>query len=182
MRRVSAPLLAVAATLLCATTLRSQELSSEITESSRPIRLLHSWYDTIKTPDGEVPRRVVILFDYNKAVTLERWYTLEGKLFWSRSFVLSPPTASDVEIEEAFDIVRRDPEMIPIMKRFHAVLEGGFVIEEGRGKACGPRSRCLLIQVLSPDRSGLIRAMGVDLVKRNIPYRTFVPSEHAGVK
>jgi len=68
------------------------------------------------------------------------------------------------------------------MKRFHAVLEGGFVIEEGRGKACGPRSRCLLIQVLSPDRSGLIRAMGVDLVKRNIPYRTFVPSEHPGVK
>jgi hypothetical protein len=182
MKRVSAPLLTVAATLLWATTLQAQQLSSAITESSRPIRLLHSWYDTIKTPNGEVPRRVDILFDYNKAVTLERWYTLEGKLFWSRSFVLSPPTASDVEIEEAFNIVRNDPEMTKIIKRFSAVLEGGFVIEEGRGRACGPGARCLLIQVLSPDRSGLIRTMGVDLVKQNIPYRTFVPSEHPGIK
>jgi hypothetical protein len=72
--------------------------------------------------------------------------------------------------------------MIKVMKRFNAVLDGGFLIEEGRGKACGPGARCLLVQVLSPDRSGLIRVMGVDLVKMNIPYRTFVPSEHPGVK
>jgi hypothetical protein len=182
MKRVSAPLLTVAATLLCANTFRAQQLTSAITESSRPVRLLRNWYDTIKTPGGEIPRRVDILYDYSKAAAFERWYTMDGRMFFERKFVLNPPTPSDKEIEEAFEIVRKDPEMIKVMKRFNAVLDGGFLIEEGRGKACGPGARCLLVQVLSPDRSGLIRVMGVDLVKMNIPYRTFVPSEHPGVK
>ena len=69
-----------------------------------------------------------------------------------------------------------------ILTRFSAQLEGGFLIEEGRGKACGPGARCLLIQILSPDRSGLIRVVGVDLVKQAIPYRTFLPSQHPGIK
>ena len=62
------------------------------------------------------------------------------------------------------------------------VLVNPEIIEEGRGKACGPGARCLLIQILSPDRSGLIRVMGVDLVKQTIAYRTFLPSEHPGIK
>ena len=68
------------------------------------------------------------------------------------------------------------------LARFTAELEGGFLIEEGRGAPCGPGAGCLLSQVLSPDRSGLIRVVGVDLVKQTIPYRQFVPSEHPGVK
>lgn len=182
MRRASAPLLTVAATLLCATTLRAQQLSSAVNENSRPVRLLRNWYDTIKTARGEMPRRVDIVYDYSKAAAFERWYTMDGRMFFERKFVLNTPTPSDKEIAEAFEIVRKDPEMIPIMKRFNAVLDGGFLIEEGRGKACGPGARCLLVQVLSPDHSGIIRVMGVDLVKMNIPYRTFVPSEHPGVK
>jgi hypothetical protein len=182
MKRVSAPLLTIAATLLCATTIRAQQLGSAITESSRPVRLLHDWYDTIKTPRGEIARRVDILYDYSKATAIERWYTIDGRQFFERRFVVNPPLPSEKEIEEAFEIVRTDREMIPIIRRFNAVLDGGFLIEEGRGKACGPGSRCVLVQVLSPDRSGLIRVMGVDLVKRNIPYRAFVPSEHPGVK
>ena len=55
-------------------------------------------------------------------------------------------------------------------------------LEEGRGTACGPGARCLLVKLLSPDRSGLIRVVGVDLVKRTIPYRNFGPSAHAGTK
>jgi len=182
MKRVSAPLLAVAATLVFVTSIQAQQLSSAIDENSRPVRLLRNWYDTIKTPRGEMPRRVDIVYDYSKAAAFERWHSMDGRMFFERKFVLNPPTPSDMEIEEAFEIVRKDPEMIPILRRFNAVLDGGFLIEEGRGKACGPGARCLLVQVLSPDRSGLIRVMGVDLVKMNIPYRTFVPSEHPGVK
>ncbi|MEX0878906.1 MAG: hypothetical protein WEB59_14605 [Thermoanaerobaculia bacterium] len=155
---------------------------SEVTRSSRPLRLLRTWYDSIKTPAGDLPRRVDILYDYGSASALERAYTLDGRLISSRRIVVNPPTPSPEEIEEAFAIVRADAEMARIIGRFSADLEGGFLIEEARGTACGPGARCLLIQVLSPDHSGLIRVMGVDLVKRNIPYRTFVPSEHAGVK
>lgn len=182
MRRSSAPLLTAATLLFCAIAARAQQPEPAISESSRPVRLLRNWYDTIKTSGGEMPRRVDILYDYAKAAAFERWYTLDGRKFFERWFVVNPPTPSDKEIEEAFEIVRTDTEMIPILRRFNAVLDGGFLIEEGRGKRCGPGARCLLVQVLSPDRLGLIRVMGVDLVKRNIPYRTFVPSEHPGVK
>src|SRR5262245_60405783 len=117
MKRVSGPLLTVAAVLVCAATIRAQQPSSAITESSRPARLLRNWYDTIKTPKGEVPRRVDIVYDYSKAAAYERWYTTDGHQFFERKFVLNPPTPSDQEIEEAFDIVRKDPDLVPIMRR-----------------------------------------------------------------
>ncbi len=150
--------------------------------SSRPVRLLRSWYDSIKTPQGDVPRRVDILYDYRRAAAFERTYTLDGRQISNRRIVVNPPTPSEQEIAEAFAIVRVDPEMARIIRRFRADLEGGFIIEEGRTKPCGPGSRCVLIQILSPDHSGLIRVAGVDLVRRRVVYRTFVPSEHPGVK
>jgi hypothetical protein len=155
---------------------------SSVTRDSRPVRLLRTWYEPVKTPEGDVMRRVDILYDYGSAAAFERVYTLEGQLLTNRRIVVNPPTASQEEIQEAFGVVRADAEFARVIQRFSAELEGGFLIEEGRGTACGPGARCLLIKLLSPDHSGLIRVMGVDLVKRSIPYRTFVPSEHPGVK
>jgi hypothetical protein len=151
-------------------------------ESSRPVRLLRSWYDSIKTRQGDVARRVDILDDYDRAAAFERSYTLDGRPISSRRLVVNPPTPSEEEIAEAFDIVRADPEIARMVRRYSAELEGGFLIEEGRGRACGPGARCLLVQVLSPDHSGLIRVAAVDLVKQQVTYRNFVPSEHPGVK
>ena len=153
-----------------------------VTRESRPVRLLRSWYEPVKTADGEVIRRVDILYDYDRAAAFERVYGLDGRLLRSRRIVVNPPTASPEEIEEAFEIVRSDPEFARVIHRFSAELEGGFLIEEGRKTSCGPGARCLLIKLLSPDHSGLIRVVGVDLVKRSIAYRNFVPSEHPGIK
>lgn len=155
---------------------------SSVTASTRPVRLLRTWYDSIKTPAGDQQRRVEVLYDYDQALAFERTYTLDGQLIASRRLDSNPPAPSQEEIQEAFDIVRADVELARILERFSADLEGGFLIEERPGTACGPGGRCLLIQVLSPDHSGLIRAVAVDLVKQSIPYRTFVPSEHPGVK
>jgi hypothetical protein len=160
----------------------SAPADSTITTTSRPVRLLRTWYDSIKTPEGDVPRRVDMLYDYGKAAAFERVYTLDGQLLTNRRIVVNPPTPSQEEIAEAFEIVRADAEFSRAIQRFSADLEGGFLIEEGRGTPCGPGARCLLIKIVSPDHSGLIRNMGVDLVKRSIPYRMFVPSEHPGVK
>jgi hypothetical protein len=155
---------------------------SLVTRSSRPVRLLRSWHDSIKTPKGDLQRRVDLLYDYQKAAAFERAYTLDGRLIASRRIVVNPPTPSQEEIQEAFDIIRADDELARVLLEFSAELEGGFLIEEGRGTACGPGARCLLIHLLSPDRSRLVRAVGVDLVRRYVPYRTFIPSEHPGVK
>ena len=157
-------------------------VESPITRTSRPVRLLRSWHEPVKTPAGDLVRRVDIVYDYRNAAAFERVYTLEGRLLRNRRIVVNPPAPSQEEIREAFDIVRADAEMGRILGRFSGQLEGGFLIEEGRGRACGPGARCLLIQILSRDRAGLIRVMGVDLVKQSIAYRTFLPSEHPGIK
>jgi hypothetical protein len=176
MRRILAGLVLLLGVVSAAPT------ETTITRSSRPIRLLRSWYDPVKTPDGDVYRRVDLLYDYHRAHTIENTYDAEGRLVLTRRIVVNPPPPTQEEIQEAFEIVRADPEMAKAIERFSAELEGGFLIEEGRGTACGPGARCLLVQVLSSDRSGSIRVVGVDLVKRAIPYRNFIPSEHPGVK
>ena len=155
---------------------------STVTRVSRPVRLLRTWLEPVKTPAGDVMRRVDMLYDYDRAAAFERVYDLDGQLLRDRRIVVNPPTPSPEEIQEAFDVVRADPELAKVIKRFSAELEGGFLIEEGRRAPCGPGARCLLIKIVSPDRSGLIRVMGVDLVRRSIPYRNFVPSEHPGIK
>ena len=178
MRRILRVGLVSAATALAAV----GQAQSPVTRESRPVRLLRTWHDPVKTARGDVWRRVDVVYDYGQAAAFERVYTMDGHLIRNRRIVVNPPAPSQEEIEEAFRIVRADAEMARILQRYGEHLEGGFLIEEGRGKACGPGARCLLIQILSPDRTGLVRVMGVDLVRRAIAYRTFNPSEHPGVK
>jgi hypothetical protein len=149
---------------------------------TRPVRLLRTWYDSIKTRQGDVPRRVDVVYDYSQAAAFERAYTLDGRLMWSRRIRVNPPQPSHEEIEEAKNIVRADPELSRVMTRFAAELEGGFLTEERRGKPCGPGTRCVLLQLVAPRHAGLIRWTAVDLVKQRIAYLTFIPSEHGAVK
>jgi hypothetical protein len=182
MRRILS-ILVLSLGVAVAATSQSPTLSqSPVTRDSRPVRLLRTWYDSVKTRAGDQAIRVDLVYDYGKAAAFERVYDLEGRRIRERRLVVNAPTPSPEEIQEAFGLVRADPELARIIRRFRAALEGGFLIEEGRRKACGPGARCLLVKLLSPDHSGLIRVVGVDLVKLSIPYRNFVPSEHPGIK
>jgi hypothetical protein len=148
-----------------------------VTRTSRPVRLLRTWSETVKTGAGrELPRRVEVVFDYGKGVARENYYNLAGRLVGSRKMTQNMPAPSPEEIAEAFSIVRADQEISPIFSRFRVVPEGGFLLQEDRGRPCGPGSRCLHVFLLSSDRAGLIRRVVVDLVKRDIPYRSYTPS------
>lgn len=153
-----------------------------IGRDTRPVRLLRTWYDSIKTRQGDLQRRVDVVYDYGQAAAYERSYTLDGRLMWNKRIRVNPPQPSPEEIEEAYAIVRADGELSRVMARFHAELEGGFLAEEKQGRACGPGTRCVLVQVVAPNHAGLIRWTAVDLVKRRIAYATFVPSAKGGVK
>jgi len=145
------------------------------------VRLLRSWTDTVKVDGRELPRRVDILFDYTEGVALERSYDTSGRLIQERRLIDNAPSPSDDEIAEAFGIVRADPQLGRILKRTQAVLEGGFLLQEAEGQACGPRTRCLQIQLLGPTRLGLVRYVVVDLTKGAIAYPAYTPAE-GGVK
>ncbi len=147
-----------------------------VTKTSRPVRLLRTWDETIKASGGrEYVRRVEVVFDYSAGVARENYYTPEGRLYGSRDLRQNPPRPSEEEIAEARDLVRRDPDLSRIVERRAAELNGGFLLEEELGKACGPGSRCVLVQLLTADGQGLLRWTAVDLVERKVVYPLYVP-------
>lgn len=147
-----------------------------VTRTSRPVRLLRSWEETVKVGGREYPRRVEVLFDYAKGVARENSYDPNGLLRASRTMTQNMPAPSPEEIAEAFAIARSDPSLASLFARFSVVIEGGFLLQEDEGMPCGPRSRCLHVFLLSSDRSGLVRRLVVDLVTRSIPYPVYMPS------
>ncbi len=175
MRRIAPAFLVLAAVVPAAVA-----LAATVTRTSRPVRLLRTWEETIKAGGREFPRRVEVVFDYGLGVARENYYTLDGELTGSRKITQNMPRPSREELTEALAVVHADPELDRIASRRSAIFEGGFALEEGRGERCGPGSRCVQIQLISPDRVGLIRWVVVDLVKRETVYRAYTPgSERA---
>ena len=175
MRRI-APVFLVLAALVPAAAV----LAANVTRTSRPVRLLRTWEETIKAGGREFPRRVEVVFDYGEGIARQNYYTLDGELVGSKRITQNMPAPSREEIAEAFALVERDPNFAPLFSRFRVVPEGGFLLQEGRGQPCGPGSRCLHVFLLSSDRAGLIRRVVVDLVKRDIPYTAYVPAGGSG--
>ena len=147
-----------------------------VTRTSRPVRLLRTWEEPVKTASGyEYARRVELVFDYRKGVAYQNFYSMDGLQLGQKKIAQTLPAPSPEEIEEAFGMVRSDPDLARLFARFHPVLEGGFVLEEGRSKPCGPGARCLHVFLLSSDRAGLIERVVVDLARQKIAYRNYVP-------
>jgi hypothetical protein len=147
-----------------------------VTRTSRPVRLLRTWEEPVKTASGhEFARRVDLVFDYRKGVAYQIFYSTDGLQLGRKKIAQSLPSPSPEEIEEAFEMVRSEPDMARLFARFHPVLEGGFVLEEARNKPCGPGARCLHVFLLSSDRAGLIERVVVDLARQKIAYRNYAP-------
>lgn len=145
-------------------------------------RVLKSWDDTIKQDDVEIARHVTIVFDYTEGVAYEYAYDASGQLISSRRFTTNLPRPSQEEFEEAIAIVRADAQLGRIMSRTKARPEGGFLLEEGSGQPCGPRTRCVQILWMAENSMGLLRRVVVDLTKRSIAYASYVPKDGKGGK
>lgn len=154
----------------------SARAEQAVTRTSRPLRLLRTWEEPVKTAGGyEYARRVELVFDYRKGVAYQNFYSTDGTQLGMKKIAQTLPSPSPEEIDEAFGMVRDEPDLARLFARFHPVLEGGFVLEEGRGKPCGPGARCLHVFLLSSDRAGLIERVVVDLARQKIAYRNYVP-------
>lgn len=160
------------------TAARAAELrkaSDSVTTTSRPVRLLRSWQETVKLNGRDYPRSVRLVFDYAKGEAREDSYDSRGILRASRKLTQALPVPSREEVAEAYGIVRNEPSLASIFARFGVVLEGGFPYEEAAGMPCGPGARCVHVLLLSSDRSGLIRRVVVDLGSRTVPYLVYTP-------
>ena len=143
-------------------------------------RVIKSWDDTIKQDGREIARHVNIVFDYTAGMAWEYAYDLSGRPISSRRLTANLPRPSPEEIAEAVEILRADPEVGRIMARANARPEGGFLLEEGAGQPCGPRTRCIQILLMAENSMGLLRRAVVDLTKREVAYPSYVPKDGTG--
>ena len=148
----------------------------ETVKAEPRVRLLRAYDEFVKVDGREERKRIELFFDYNAGVAREVVYDSAGARIADRE-VPGQPRPTEEEIAEAIAIVRADRVIGGMIARVKAVPDGGFILTEGEGKACGPRSRCLHVFWLSPDRAGLVRWTVVDLVKQAIAYRAYHPPD-----
>jgi len=142
------------------------------------VRLLADWVDTVKVDGGrEESRRFKIYFDYDKGIARQTTQDSAGALLEDKVIAGTNVRPTDQEFQEAVAIVRADRILGGMLTRVNAVPDGGFLLEEPEGRVCGPRSRCLHVMWLSPDRIGTVRWTVVDLVRQAIAYRAYVAPE-----
>ena len=144
-------------------------------DSARPaMRVIRAWEESVGPGAGAPKRRVELVFDYRQGILRRRVRDESGQLVSDRS-VNGHPRPSPEEIREAFDLVRGDRELGPLLQRSRGHLDGGFLLAEAPGAPCGPGSRCLQVFLLSESRLELIRRTVVDLVPGRIAYRDYPP-------
>jgi hypothetical protein len=119
-----------------------------------------------------------LTYDYNRGISIVRGYSDTGALVSEQTYDRGPRPTEE-EMQEAVGLLMADEQIGSIMRSRSAVVEGGFLLSEPAGQPCGPRTRCLQIQLLSPDRVGLIRWSVVDLNKRAVVYPVYVPSPNS---
>ena len=149
--------------------------ADETLESRRPaMRVIRAWDESVGHGPGAPKHRVEIILDTQHGVLRQRVLDESGQLVSDRN-VDGHPRPSPEEIREAFDLIRRDREFGPLLRRSRGHLDGGFLLAEAAGDPCGPGSRCLQVFLLSESRLELIRRTVVDLVPGRIAYRDYSP-------
>ncbi len=153
--------------------LSAQESASA---TQRHEEVLRSWLDRVKIDGHDEPRLVEIVFDYQLGVARRRVYDGQDWLI-SDEVLAGQPRATTAEIDEAFDTVRRDPELGQLARSVNAIIDGGFLLREAAGKPCAPPARCLQVYMFSEDGHEELRRPIVDLNPRGqIVYRDYNPS------
>lgn len=142
------------------------------------VRLLRNYVDFVKLPGGgEESRRIKIYFDYDRGIARQTTENAAGTVLEEKIISGTEVRPTAQEFAEAVAIVRADRILGGMLTRVNAVPDGGFLLEEPEGRVCGPRSRCLHVMWLSPDRVGTVRWTVVDLVRQAIAYRAYVAPE-----
>ncbi len=138
--------------------------------------VLRSWQDHVKIDGRDQPRFVEIVFDYELGVARRRVYAAQDQLI-SDEVLAGQPRATAAEIAEAFDTVRRDPELGQLARSVNAIFDGGFLLREAAGEPCGPPARCVQVYILSESGHEEHQRPIVDLNPRGrIVYRDYSPS------
>ena len=141
----------------------------------RAPRLLSTWEDPVKLPDGsETVYRYEVTYDYDAGVALRTAYDTFGNVVETVELA-APPAPTPQEIEEAIALIQQDDELSALAAQRNATVEGGFLLYGDQVEACAAPARCLQFDIIGPDRIESVRFVVVDLRTGAIVERDLFP-------
>ena len=140
-------------------------------------RIVHQYSDAVKTAAGVETRQVAVVVDGETGASFQVVRDASGTVLSRTAIRPTSPSAS--EVDEARALIAADADLASVMRSRPVHIDGGYILVEADGMACGPGSRCLQLDMLNDaNRRERVRFVVVDLVSRRVVYPDFDPDTH----
>ena len=134
----------------CAHRTASEALGADIARPSGYV-MVREYVDSVKTERGDEYQKVQYGWDYDQGVAMQRISKMDGTLISAHAEPDLTLETTPNELEYAFDLVRKHPELSDFAKRADARFYGGFshktdprdIASTPANVACGALSRCI---------------------------------------
>jgi hypothetical protein len=136
--------------------------------SALSVRLAHNY-----KAGAAAERRIlaVVTFNYSRGVATRYLVDAESAEILSEEILRGRPQSSPQEIQEATEIIRRDPDLGRLLQGRGGV-QGGFIVDGPRSATARATTnhRFIQLHILASDRARILRMVIVDLTDRKIAY------------
>ena len=140
-------------------------------------RIVHQYSDDVKTAAGTETRQVDVVVDGETGASFQIVRDASGAVLSRTAIQPAAPNAD--EMDEARAVIAADADLASVMRSRPVHIDGGYILVEAEGMACGPGSRCLQLDMLNAqNRRERVRFVVVDLVSRSVVYPDFNPDTH----
>jgi hypothetical protein len=134
-------------------------------------QVLNRYDDVIKVDGASVQQTVEYGFDYERSLTVRRFFDRAGTLMSEEELPTEFLRANDAESARMLELVRTHPQLGPMMAQPGLVVHrGGFVVREPGDPHCDLKSRCMRFIVSKPDGTTSHIHAVVDLVTDRVVY------------
>lgn len=136
------------------------------------IVVVREYVDPQKIDGKEAYYRIRYVWDYDQGSARYERLSMEGALLETRLEPGLTLETTDAEMAFAYQLVREDAQLGPLVARPDAVFHGGFSVKGTDTPGCGVGSRCVRVMVQGGDNAQepLVHAI-VDLARRAIVSR-----------
>ncbi len=175
LRLAMVPVLASLLVVGCASGDRATRDLSTDTPAHRGVLIVQTYEHEIKAGGGLQRQIVENGWDYDRAVAIERVYTLDRELISERDTPGVILRATDKEMETAVELVKQHPDLAKVVSADGAAFEGGFIHMKHDEPDCDLQSRCVYVVVsLDNGRRKIAQAI-VDLQTARVVDPRFDP-------
>lgn len=145
---------------------------SRVNQRIRVLRVIDTFGEEQVLPIGERRTADVTVFNYTRGVAEQFLVDAATGEVLREEVLPGRPQPSVSERQEAARIIQADPDLRSVLES-GTTLEGGFAVASPQGAT--PTNRYIQMQILTADRSEILRIVTVDLTSSRV-VSTSIPS------